>query len=426
MLTGEVPQDDGVLALSLDSSKEIEYTHAFAPRELRRKVLSTSIDLDGSIIYRADILNETNTNKYHSPIIGWAFDGFPIYGPYGYADREGGAVKRMETSYELRVDVSGIRPPSYGSGMFIEDYKFVGKGDLDEFNGRFCKTPEFPNGTYAYFLTVDASAEVAGPFAGYLKPVFPYAIGPKYKGLPQTFNFSQFSTLSFTNLNDGSYTRYTSQYGIRGKNSRYSGFLQPNVFSEGFTEVVAVSPGAVDSLNIIAPGDKYNISDNIFFNDDGTQGGGAYARIAQILGPEVTNISYNSRRLSNIQFTPTLGKGKYVGFATVAHEFISGDIIDLQNLNLLSTELSKNYSVGISTNTLVLRDDVDTALVTGVTTYFNVDGTLTFPTTVVNDFYEINNEIIKILNIDSSNKRIRVERNISGVSTEVAHQSGDI
>ena len=71
--------------------------------------------------------------------------------------------------------MSGIRPPSYGSGMFIEDYKFVGKGDLDEFNGRFCKTPEFPNGTYAYFLTVDASAEVAGPFAGYLKPVFPYA-----------------------------------------------------------------------------------------------------------------------------------------------------------------------------------------------------------------------------------------------------------
>ena len=51
--------------------------------------------------------------------------------------------------------------------------------------------------------------------------------------------------------------------------------------------------------------DKYNIADNIFFNDEGTQGGGAYARIAQILGPEVTNITYNTKKLSNIQFTPT-------------------------------------------------------------------------------------------------------------------------
>jgi len=426
MLTGEVPQDDGVLALSLDSSNEIEYTHAFAPRELRRKVLATSVDIDGSIIYRADILNETNTNKYHSPIIGWAFDGFPIYGPYGYADREGGAVKRLETSYELRVDVSGIRPPSYGSGMFCEDYKYVGKGDLDEFNGRFCKTPEFPNGTYAYFLTVDASAEVAGPFAGYLKPVFPYVIGPQYKGLPQTYNFSQFSTLRFVDLNDGNYTRYTSRYGIRGKKSRYKGFIQPNVFSEGFTEVVAVSPGSVDSLNIIAPGDKYNIADNIFFNDEGTQGGGAYARISQILGPSVTNIAYNTKKLSNIQFTPTLGKGRFVGFGTTAHEFNSGDIVDLQNLNLLSTELSKNYTVGVTTNTLVLRGNVGTANSTGITTYFNVDGDLTFPTTVVDDFYTINSEIIQILNIDTVSKRIRVRRDIAGVATAFAHQSGDI
>jgi len=426
MLTGEVPQDDGVLALSLDSSNEIEYTHAFAPRELRRKVLATSIDVDGSTIFRADILNETNTDKYHSPIIGWAFDGFPIYGPYGYADREGGAVKRIETSYELRVDVSGIRPPSYGSGMFIEDYKFVGKGDLDEFNGRFCKTPEFPNGTYAYFLTVDASAEVAGPFAGYLKPVFPYAIGPQFKGLPQTYNFSQFATLRFTDLNDGNYIRYTSKYGIRGKNSRYKGFLQPNVFSEGFTEVVSASAGSVDSLNIIAPGDKYNISDNIFFNDEGTQGGGAYARIGQILGSEVTNITYTTKKLNHIQFTPTLGKGKFVGFGTVSHEFNSGDIIDLQNLNLLSTELSKNYTVGVTTNQLVLTTNVGTAQSTGITTYFNIDGDLTFPTTVVNDFYSINSEIVKILNIDSSSKRIRVQRDIAGVSTFISHLSGDI
>ena len=122
-------------------------------------------------------------------------------------------------------------------------------------------------------------------------------------------------------------------------------------------------------------------------SDEGTQGGGAYARIAQILGPEVTNITYNTKRFSNIQFTPTLGKGRFVGFGSTAHTFNSGDIIDLQNLNLLSTELSKTYSVGVTTNTLVLRGNVGTANSTGITTYFNVDGDLTFPTTVVDDFY---------------------------------------
>ncbi len=41
-------------------------------------------------------------------------------------------------------------------GTFIQDYEYAaGAGDLDECNGRECKTPEFPGGTYAYFLTKD-------------------------------------------------------------------------------------------------------------------------------------------------------------------------------------------------------------------------------------------------------------------------------
>ncbi|MEM9312094.1 MAG: YHYH protein, partial [Pseudomonadota bacterium] len=39
-------------------------------------------------------------------------------------------------------------------GTFIRDYEFVaGLGNLDECNGRFVRTPDFPDGTYAYFLT---------------------------------------------------------------------------------------------------------------------------------------------------------------------------------------------------------------------------------------------------------------------------------
>ena len=35
-----------------------------------------------------------------------------------------------------------------------QDYEYVaGSGDLDECNGRFGVTPEFPNGIYHYYIT---------------------------------------------------------------------------------------------------------------------------------------------------------------------------------------------------------------------------------------------------------------------------------
>ncbi len=59
-------------------------------------------------------------------------------------------------------------------GSFLDDYIFVnGAGDLDEYNGRWCVTPEFPKGTYAYFVTTDSTGS----------PAFPYTIGSfKYYG----------------------------------------------------------------------------------------------------------------------------------------------------------------------------------------------------------------------------------------------------
>lgn len=95
----------------------------------------------------------------HSPLIGWAADGFPIYARYGYADPEDPAsqIIELKSSHQLK---SGSRPDGFldpggtYDGTFIADYEFVGRsGDLDECNGRRAKTPEFPDGTYAYFLT---------------------------------------------------------------------------------------------------------------------------------------------------------------------------------------------------------------------------------------------------------------------------------
>jgi len=100
----------------------------------------------------------TNSNQ-HSSLVGWAADGFPIYALYGYqqTDNNQSSIIEMSSSYQLKT---GSRPSRSGNpsgsfdGTFVEDYTYVsGSGSLDECNGRITVTPEFPQGTYAYFLT---------------------------------------------------------------------------------------------------------------------------------------------------------------------------------------------------------------------------------------------------------------------------------
>lgn len=135
------------------------------------------------------VYDDTDSTQ-HSPIIGYAFDGFPIYGAFAYANTNGtGNIRRMRTSYRLRTmadrttlpDGTVLNANQYGPaiggqyplGAYIEDIEYAsGLGDLDEHNGRFCITPEYPGGTYAYFVTLDAD----------LEPAYPYVLGPTYYG----------------------------------------------------------------------------------------------------------------------------------------------------------------------------------------------------------------------------------------------------
>ncbi len=49
-------------------------------------------------------LYTTGNSSYHSPLIGFAFDGYPIYGPYGYssANNSGSSIKLLTSSFYLR------------------------------------------------------------------------------------------------------------------------------------------------------------------------------------------------------------------------------------------------------------------------------------------------------------------------------------
>jgi len=89
-------------------------------------------------------------------LLGYAADGFPIYGPYGYlnADNSTSGMTKLNSSYRVK---SGTRPDGPGGrydGSFVQDYEYVvGLGDLDDCNGRTGVTREYPEGTYYYVIT---------------------------------------------------------------------------------------------------------------------------------------------------------------------------------------------------------------------------------------------------------------------------------
>ena len=149
-------------------------------------------------------LYEDVPSNQHSPIVGFSFDGYPIYGPNAYSDPMDSlsTVTRMVSGYELRnitfrrqlpdgtmlpmnqwgPDVSVDHP----LGEYNEDYEYTGNGTLDEYNGRWCYTPDYPNGTYAYFTTTTVTGE----------PWYPYFIGNEYYGIVDEVNHSPMSNVT--------------------------------------------------------------------------------------------------------------------------------------------------------------------------------------------------------------------------------------
>ena len=152
--------------------------------KLDLSVISTVCD-----VYDADGLYVIDSTV-HSPLIGYSYDGFPVYGAYGYKNADGtGGIVRVKSGYQYRNITTRTTSPAgatvssgpnvsttYPLGYFKEDYEFIthtGQADyLDVHNGRFCVTPEYPNGIYCYFATVDANWNSA----------YPYLVGPTYYG----------------------------------------------------------------------------------------------------------------------------------------------------------------------------------------------------------------------------------------------------
>ena len=134
-------------------------------------------------------------------------------------------------------------------GAYLEDFEYVaGLGDLDESNGRICKTPEYPNGIYCYFATVDATN----------KPVYPYLLGKYYHGTVQASNHA---TITET------VTTYTPSLSVSSNNLEQIGLsLFPNPTSD-MVVVQSYSP-VVSDLEI----ELFDINGKLILKDTLKQG----------------------------------------------------------------------------------------------------------------------------------------------------------
>lgn len=189
----------------------------------------------------------------HSPIVGWAADGFPMYYKFVYTDPNdtSSAITELSSGYTLK---SGTRPGdgvsapdgSY-TGLYYEDYEYT-TATLDSCNGRWGKTPDFPDGTYYYVLT----------------DTYPY-IPRCFKGTAVDHTFRVGPSASCPSS--------TASSDCSAAPTIVSGCMDP--FSCNYNASATVDDGSCDynytydTLTITSNG-TYTAPSGTFYNDDGT------------------------------------------------------------------------------------------------------------------------------------------------------------
>ena len=416
--------DDGFIAKPLTEKFGLQYSHLYAPRKLREAVYA--VNSAGTVLYGKSDLKKVSSVEVestdHSPIIGWAYDGNPIYGPYGYITRSGGVIAQMKSSYKIKLQDN--RPPvdSFPEGMLVEDYSYIRVSDetyLDENNGRFCITPEFPKGTYAYFATVNnIAADSSGPFNNYRRPEFPYLIGNNYKSVPNKYNFDTKSTQEVVDLNKTNYLRNIDPYNLIDGDLEYEYLPLPDRLDQTI-DVKAITAGEIETIGISTGGELYKVNDKVVFDNTATGGDGAAAVVSKVLGRSVSSVSVATSTITGVELYPSNTQGDWELICTNPHKYSDHDLVTISGLSTTSSKLAGVYNIGITTTTFSLggvstslTNGTDAVATTGIVTYFNIRGD--FAKLRENDVLGIGTERVKVLNVDSQFSRIRVQRVIDG------------
>jgi len=251
---------------------EYGYAHVGNPKALR-VALNDNINIAGA---------EPST-KVHSPIIGFAYDGNPIYGPFGHQDplNPQSPITRMTSSYALNANRSqGPSLSTYPIGSFVNDYRYAHKsGSLDQNNGRFCVTPDYPQGTYAYFLTIDSSQV----------PQFPYFVGENFYSLPVDSNYN-------SNINQADIPKKSKRLFIPGMPRNGEGVI---------AQIAEVKSGTVDSISLLNSSNNFSVNSKVYFDNSGTEGKEVDAIISSVKGKPVNYLYSKENKVAQLTTVQT-------------------------------------------------------------------------------------------------------------------------
>ena len=314
-----------------------------------------------------DNLNSADTEpsvKTHSPILGFAYDGNPIYGPFGHENPldSNSPIVRMTSSYSIRGGrEDGPATREYPLGTFVDDYLYQHKsGSLDENNGRFCITPDFPEGTYAYFITIDSNQS----------PKFPYILGKKFYSLPVDSNYN-------SPINQADIPKNAKRLFLPGIPSNGEGLV---------AQIAEVQSGSIDGVDIDRTSNNFSVNCDLYFNNNGTEGSEVEALVSSVKGKNVNYLQSKEDKvvkLTTIQsaylFTddtlrqPASGaSGKIVGTVTGDNIIVLKNVVGtFNNTGTFSADIKtfqitvdqdSNYTKGAI---LSLTDGINPAIAKG-------------------------------------------------------------
>jgi hypothetical protein len=357
--------------------------------------------------YSSEISSKFGDNGLsHSPIIGWAYDGNPIYGPYGYSDADDpdSQIKILEPGYVLSTVEN--RPTGFDNGFFVEDYSFDGSGDLDEYNGRFCKTPEFPNGTYAYFASVEFNPYDLNSLIG----KFPYFIGNYYRT-----NFDQLDNLLLNqnfDFNSSNLIRNTLPYKVSDPFAKNDYIVESNEIQQQKLIIESINAGDLTGFNIISPGSDYKVSDRVIFDEFDDVQTSIIARVSEVKGKNIESLSTEINKYENSILT-WVDNNQIKVTIPPRHDLENNDKIIISDVSESLSKFAKEYTIGITTFVSNLSFDLGTTATTGIVT----DIVLTnIPAQIsVGSSITIGSETLSVLGVYNSLNTLRVLR--TGVGT---------
>ena len=363
---------------------------------------------------REDVYGDNGLN--HSPIIGWSNDGNPIYGGFGYsqADNANSSIVALETAYKVRgVNEQIFGRPSlttYPLGFFVEDYIYTGSGDLDEYNGRYCRTPEFPNGVYAYFAGISTDTQSLER-----TPQFPYFIGPEFRDATiDTADIDQ----SF-NINDKPIYRNTFPYAVGSPVSGSEFLVQSYLSDVQDTIIEAINPGSVKDITIVGAGNSYRTGDKPVFD---TTEDILSTVVSEVNGPAVLSIEesyvgYGKAQTKLIR----LGSDKVRIFIDPSHELLNEDRVVLSGLSTVTSLLAGPKIITVDNSRMTLQKSIAPTAFGEVTDIVvnTITSNVSVGSSVVIGLGQTT-EMVSVLNIFPNNKTLRIDRPVGYAQSHFA------